>query len=139
MQLDGIAERKDIMGFNGSLIPRLIAAFHDDRDTVETIENALMSFEHYHAAIYELEIKRLQYSGKAMEADVYRELIPQLDRTRTRLHNALLTQVSLLNRIAAEAGLPPVYDGIISEDRPYRREVANAVLEYVRQIIDGRS
>ena len=74
-----------------------------------------------------------------MEADTYRELIPRLDKTRTYTHNALLTQVNVLNRIAAEANLPPVYDGIVSEERPYRREVANAVLDFVQQIILNRA
>ena len=98
-----------------------------------------MLFESYHASIYELEIKKRLYSSGAMEADTYRELIPRLDKTRTYTHNALLTQVNVLNRIAAEASLPQVYDGIVSEERPYRREVANAVLDFVQQIILNRA
>ena len=101
--------------------------------------DALMLFESYHASIYELEIKKRLYSSGAMEADTYRERIPRLDKTRTYTHNALLTQVNVLNRIAAEGNLPPVYDGIVSEERPYRREVANAVLDFVQQIILNRA
>ena len=66
-------------------------------------------------------------------------MITRLDKTRTINHNALLTRVNILNRIAAEVNLPPFYDGIISEERPYRREVANAVLDYVQKIIVERA
>lgn len=73
-----------------------------------------------------------------MDADTYREEIPALDKTRTVHHNALLTQVNILNRLAKLAGLPPFYDGVVSEERPYRREVANAVLAFVEQVILNR-
>lgn len=127
------------MNVNAETISKLLSIYRDDRETVEDIEKALMLFEDYHRAIYELEIKKYLYACGAMDADEYRELIPRLDKTRTYTHNALLTQVSVLNRIAAEAGLPPVYDGVVSEERPYRREVANAALDYVQGIILNRS
>jgi len=127
------------MSLNAETIWKMLQFFRDDQETVETIEHALMLFESYHKLIYELEIKKKLYSNGAMEADTYRELIPRLDKTRTYTHNALLTQVNVLNRIAAEASLPPVYDGIVSEERPYRREVANAVLDFVQQIILNRA
>lgn len=34
--------------------------------------------------------------------------------------------------------LPPFYDGKVSQDRPYRREVANGVLQYVEKIVKNR-
>ena len=127
------------MSLNAETIWKMLQFFRDDQETVETIEHALMLFESYHASIYELEIKKRLYSSGAMEADTYRERIPRLDKTRTYTHNALLTQVNVLNRIAAEGTLPPVYAGIVSEERPYRREVANAVLDFVQQIILNRA
>ncbi len=126
------------MNVNADTVQKLFVAFRDDPETLETIEYALMAFESYHQAIYELEIKKRLYSGGAMDADEYRDLISRLDKTRTINHNALLTHVNVLNRIAAEVKLPPFYDGIVSEERPYRREVANAVLDYVQMIIVER-
>lgn len=41
--------------------------------------------------------------------------------------------------MADKAGLDPVYDGVVSKERPYRREVANAVFEYIESIINSRS
>lgn len=127
------------MNVKTETIQKLFVAFRDDQETLETIESALMTFESYHRAIYELEVKRRLYSGGAMEGEAYREMITRLDKTRTINHNALLTQVNILNRIAAEVNLPPFYEGVVSEERPYRREVANAVLDYVQQVILNRS
>lgn len=126
------------MSINVETIQKLFVAFRDDEETLEEIESALMTFESYHRTIFELEIKRRLYSGGAMEGEEYREMITRLDKTRTINHNALLTQVNILNRIAAEVSLPPFYEGVVSEERPYRREVANAVLDYIQKIIAER-
>ena len=40
--------------------------------------------------------------------------------------------------VAEKNELVPVYDGVVSEERPYRREVANAVFEYVEYLIKKR-
>ena len=53
-------------------------------------------------------------------------------------HNAMLSEVSLLNRLAEENGLPLFYDGEVSAERPIRTWVADAVLAYVRQVIEDR-
>ena len=39
--------------------------------------------------------------------------------------------VNVLNRLAEKNTLPPFYDGKVSQDRPYRREVADV---YKRQV-----
>lgn len=126
------------MQVNAETLYQLMAHYKDDQEMMALIADVLTAFEQYHAAIYALEIKRKLYAQGAMDADAYREEIPALDKTRTVRHNALLAQVNLLNRMAGGAGLPPFYDGVVSEDRPYRREVANAVLAFVEQIIRER-
>ena len=50
-----------------------------------------------------------------------------------------LGNVNVLNRLAEKNTLPPFYDGKVSQDRPYRREVANGVLQYVEKIVENRS
>ena len=67
------------------------------------------------------------------------ETINALDRSRTVAHNAVISGVKILNRMAKQADLPPVYDGIVSEARPYRREVANAVFAYIEDVIRNRT
>ena len=44
-------------------------------------------------------------------------------------------EYSMLNRIASMTNIPPDYDGTVSYEQPYRRQVADAVLNYVQEII----
>ncbi len=62
-----------------------------------------------------------------------------MDKARTRAHNAVLANVKLLNRLAENAGLAPVYEGTVSQERPYRREVADAVMAYIASVIEDRA
>ena len=126
------------MNTNKETIRKLIAAFRNDSEMLELLEDALHSFQEYHAAIYTLELKKQLYAAGGMEADAYRAIVTELDRARTSHHNAVLVQVNVLNRMAKSQNLPPFYDGVVSEERPYRREVANAVLEYVEDVILNR-
>ena len=122
---------------NHEALKQLIANPNNDSFSIELIDDCLKSFEKYHAAVYELEITRRLFAD-TMEAAEYRETVQRLDRMRTVCHNTLISNVGVLNRMAGNYGLPPVYDGVVSEERPYRRELANAVFEYVEQIIRTR-
>jgi len=126
------------MSVNVETLNGIIKYCMDDKDDIEMVVKALETFEDYHYAIYRLEITRRLFSCNAIDSDTYRSETVDRDRTRTVNHNALLGQVNFLNRLAEEAGLQPFYDGIVSEERPYRREVANAVLEFVREVIVKR-
>ncbi|MBE6688892.1 MAG: DUF3232 domain-containing protein [Ruminococcaceae bacterium] len=100
--------------------------------------DALSGFEEYHRRIYEMEMKLKVYSAKCMEAEVYRDMRETLDRSRTNQHNIVIMDVGMLNRLAKNENILPVYEGVVSEERPYRRELADAVLEYIRDIIKNR-
>lgn len=118
-------------------IEKLISIYKDDEKMLKIIERNLMSFEEYHHAIIEMETWIQVYSGN-VSTEVYQEKVSLLDKRRTSEHNSVLDDVNLLNRLAEKNNLPLVYEGIISHERPYRREVANAVLEYVDEIIKNR-
>ena len=82
---------------------------------------------------------RISIVGNAfMHADEYKTMVEEMDRRRTRMHNSVLASVNILNRLAASQNLAPVYAGIVSEEKPYRRDVANAVLAYVEEAIKNR-
>ena len=119
---------------NRKALNDLIRSCKDDAELLKEVRDALLSFEEYHTAIYKMETKRKILEG-TMDARQFQEEITSLDRARTDCHNAVLANVSMLNRIAAMYGLPPVYDGTVSEKQPFRRQVADAVLGYVQEII----
>ena len=119
---------------NRAALKDLIRQCRSDPDLAEAVRDALLSFEDYHRAIYTMEIRK-KLLQDAADPQQYREEVSALDRKRTACHNAVLANVNMLNRMAAQAGLPPVYDGTVSEDQPFRRQVADAVLSFVREII----
>lgn len=124
---------------NKDAISKLINLSKDDSEALEFIYTALNSFAEYHRAVMADQLFPLVYSGGGMEGEQYRLQRAALDKQRTNAHNALLANVNLLNRMASAAGVEPVYDGIVSEARPYRREVADAVFAYISFLIDHRS
>jgi len=123
---------------NTETLNRLIALYRNDAGALEAITDALDSFEKYHQAIYKLENQRRLYTQGAMSPETYRVLIPELDVIRTRNHNEVISQVSMLNRLAEKNSLSPFYDGIVSKEPPIRTHIADAVLAFVRQVIADR-
>lgn len=78
------------------------------------------------------------FNGRSIKDESFREEYPAMHRVRTTCHNAVIANVSILNRLADQAGLPPVYDGTVSEKRPYRTELADAILALVADVITNR-
>ena len=126
------------MQVNSETISALISLHAGESDLIELILEAQESFEKYHQAIYALEIRRDLHVRGAMDTETYREQIPHLDEIRSQRHNAVINNVRILNRLAGQDGLKPFYEGVVSEERPYRTELADAVLLYVREIIEKR-
>jgi len=126
--------------FNYEIIDKLISIYQANEDDycLDVIVEELGTFEEYHSAIYSMETMLKIKSAANMERDKYQSMVESLDKKRTMHHNQVLTAVKVLNRMAEKEGLDPVYDGVVSEERPYRREVANAVLEYVESVIKSR-
>ena len=126
------------MGMNCATIEKLLTMYKNDKEMIELIVDALDSFERYHQAIYALELKQKLHQAKAIDDETFREEYPAMDRVRTTCHNAVIANVSIMNRLTEQAGLPPVYDGIVSEERPYRTELADAILAFVADVITNR-
>lgn len=122
---------------NNETINRLMQIYSEDTMVMDTIKNTVIDFEEYHYAIYKMECF-IRFRDNTMAPNEYKEKMMELDSNRTRKHNAIITGIKIINRLAEQNNIPLVYSGIVSEDRRYRREVANSVLEYVEIIIKGR-
>lgn len=118
-------------------IDKLTSIYKDDEKVLKMIERSIVGFEEYHNSIFKMELWLKLYSN-AVSDDEYKDTVAKLDKSRTFSHNSVLGNVNLLNRLAAKNDLAPVYNGVVSHERPYRREVANAVLDYVEQMIINR-
>lgn len=123
---------------NAETILKLSSLYAEDTELLNILCSSLKSFEEYHSVIFDMETWIKVYSYKSVDKEEYQSKVTEMDRRRTMCHNSVLSSVNILNRLAAKENLPLVYDGVASEERPYRREVANAVLEYVENIIKNR-
>lgn len=123
---------------NAETILKLSSLYVEDTEFLDILYSSLKSFEEYHSIIFDMESWMKVFSYKSIDKEEYQSKVTDMDRRRTMCHNSVLSSVNILNRLAAKENLPLVYDGIVSEERPYRREVANAVLEYVENIIKNR-
>ena len=117
----------------------LVTAERNNPDMSQVIRDTIRSFSDYHAAIYHMETEMMLLREEMGDRETYRQTVSSLDSVRTNAHNLVISQVGLLNRVAQRAGLPPVYDGEVSEKKPYRRELANAVLAWVEAVIRNRA
>ena len=124
---------------NTNTIKKLIELNKGDQEIIELISSCLDSFEQYHRAVFADQLFLIIYGDGVLDGDDYRERRSSVDYTRTIYHNSVISNVGILNRLAANAGLEPVYDGVVSKERPYRRQLANAVFEYIESIINNRS
>lgn len=134
-------ERKQPMAhvICGQQLEKLFEAARDDTDLLGMISDCMKSLEEYHRAIFEMETWLKLYSHKNLSREDYQVRITESDNRRTICHNAVLASVNILNRIAAQYDVSPIYDGEISEKHPYRREVADAVLYYIDSVIVNRA
>ena len=123
---------------NTNTLKKLAEIYQDDNELLDILYSSIKSFEEYHLVIYEMELWMKVYSYKSVDKEEYQSKVTEMDRRRTMCHNSVLSSVNILNRLAAKENIPLVYDGVVSKERPYRREVANAVLEYVENIIKNR-
>lgn len=117
-------------------IDKLTELLKDDEKRLSVIERNIKNFEDYHKAIFEMEIWMKVHSSDSGEE--YREEVSRMDRIRTSCHNDVIASINVLNILAQQNGLPPVYDGTVSKEQPYRRQLADAVLEYVENIVKNR-
>jgi len=123
---------------NEDCLNKLIESARNDKEMLEMILDFLKGFEDYHRAIFEMESWMKMYNHKNMPGNEYQATVAELDGNRTSCHNAVLASINILNRMATLNNIPEIYSGMVSEDQPYRREVADAVLKYVENIISMR-
>ena len=119
-------------------LTKLLSETHFDSELLDMVSRCLITFEKYHSAIYEMEMWIKLYDYNNLSHEEYKDRREQLDRSRTVCHNAVLDSINILNRIAAQFESPAIYDGKVSREQQYRREVADAVLDYVNSIIIER-
>lgn len=114
-------------------LSELIFCHSNDKDVLDLISSVVRSSQKYLAAVVELEVALM--TGKSSQSpDEYRATIGELDKKRSVSHNALISDVGILNRLCVKAGKPPMFGGSL-EDRVAVAEFARNLLV---ELFDGR-
>jgi hypothetical protein len=84
----------------------------------------------------------MSYSDKKKIAaldklESYQEAIQRLDERRSQLHEAAMTGLRMMNRMARGMGIEPVYrGGDDSDDRDDRGDMAHAIFAFCKENLD---
>lgn len=119
-------------------IQSLIAKSKDDTKVLSLLNECLLSFCDYNACIYKMETWVKLYDYRNMEKEDFQATYTDLDKLRTICHNSVISNIGILNRLCQQYSIPIVYSGVVSEQRPHRVEIANAILAYVEKIVKNR-
>ena len=102
-----------------------------DEEECECIEEMIISAGNYVQAVTEMETKALNFAKRT--GDDFRSIVSAADSRRTNVHNGLISNVNIVNRICAMHGLPEIYTGD-SE----RRHYGDFAQELVNEIFNQR-
>lgn len=115
-----------------SQLEKRFAAESNAEDAAYLTET-LLSFSKYASAIYELEVYML-INGKEANPDEHK----RLDDKRSHAHDSVISHLEGLAGFCRIYDIPPVYSGALSRERPYRVDIADAVLAYVNDVLEKR-
>jgi len=105
----------------------------NDRECLDLMEDLISSASDYVRRVNVLEIGLMvgKYNKEGAE---YREYIEKLDKQRSNAHNALITNVKIINRLCKNNNLELIYSGN-EEDRI---EVAKFAQQVVEELFSTR-
>ncbi len=123
---------------NEAALKDLIRRFSTSNDPyaqedLDTVEKAMLAFHNYVNTVVDGEI-RLLIQGSSLEGQEYRDAIAQYDGNRHSAHKRAISDVKLLNRLAAREGLLPIFTG----DETQRHHIADFCLELDRYLFQNR-
>ncbi|WP_411682902.1 DUF3232 domain-containing protein [Clostridium thailandense] len=105
----------------------------EDSECLDIMEDLIESASDYVRRVNVLEIG-LMVGRYNKEGSEYREYIEKLDKQRSNAHNALISNVKIINRLCRKNNLQPIYQGNEEE----RIEVAEFAQKVVEELFNTR-
>lgn len=102
-----------------------------DTEEQELIEEMIFNAAEYMKAVIVMETTSRNVLGR--EADEYRGAVTSTDRTRTAVHNGLISAVNIVNRICQNHNCPLIYTG-----DEQRRRYGDFAMELTTEIFKDR-
>ncbi len=114
--------------FTTDFLINLAKIYADDVDVLEIIEDTIDVYGNYVAYVYKMESLRPILKIR-LEAAEYKNIIEEMDKKRTRIHNSAIASTKVINRLCESNELSLFFEGNIDD----RVEVA----EFIRDVIVG--
>ena len=109
-------------------LTNLAKLYADDVDILEIIEDTIDVYGNYVSYVYKMESLRSVLKIR-LEAAEYKNIIEEMDKNRTRIHNSAIASTKVINRLCESNELSLFFEGNIDD----RVEVA----EFIRDVIVG--
>ena len=107
-----------------------------DEDGAEALDFIADHFRNFVAYVNAVDLSEIgiRIAGASLEGEALRSRVTELDRERSRNHDAAIASAAAVNRIAAAYGIGPVYTG----DPAVRRQVAAFCMEVTSWLFENR-
>lgn len=114
-------------------IQAVIEAWKDDNDVMIMIKMALDACTQYVELVNNMEtfIRTRQFH---LDPDEFRESVMNLDRSRKFAHDNVISQITLLNKLATMKDLPKPYEGSMD----VRWEIGQVAGDLAKEIFNQR-
>ena len=133
MEHDGFFNYGNYFALVTELSARAKAGNPEAREDTAYVTEHFQNFFAYVSAVCNSEVGIHLASG-SLEGSAKQNRITELDRMRSKYHDAAIASAAAINRIAAYYGAGPIYTG----DPSVRREVAAFCMEAVRVLFENR-
>ena len=114
-------------------LTNLAKIYADDVDVLEIIEDTINVYGDYVAYVYKMESLRPILKIK-LSMDEYKNVVEEMDKKRTRVHNAAIASTKIINRLCESNRIPLFFEGNIDD----RVEVAEFIRDVVVNVFENR-
>lgn len=109
---------------------RTLSETCDDELYRECIESMILKAAEYVEIVTRMETLSMNFPAR--KGEELRQMVSEADSRRHAVHDALISEVDIVNRICERCGMAPVHTG------PARREYADFAFRLVQEIFDNR-
>lgn len=113
-------------------INELVQIYKDDEMVTDIIRDLLVGMNNYVYKVNEMET--LKILRITIDSDVYKERFQLLDKARSNIHNGIIRNIKLINKICREDGYEVLYNG----DEENRYEIGDFTGEIIHTIFINR-
>lgn len=105
----------------------------NDKDMLESVNYAIESCGQYIEAVNAMEAT-LTVQRFRLDPDEFRDKLSEADKRRRNIHNGLIANVTILNRICKMVGVDPIFAGDVES----RLEVADFAMQVTTEMFETR-